>query len=255
MASGNARHIRVQMQTDMSVPQTHAVTCHTLSGLQDLDGWKLSTWKISLQLWAERKRIAPHLSATSMWTNFCSCLNSDVKILSVWDNSVHVTSPNTRNYTYTGMQIRFTDLQLNNSICQCLIFYPYPLLTLFFPCFCSGCCCCFEPWWTWSCGEESDVWSGLDLCSAVAVAEAVLLAPRQAGRPLQPGPSSSMGGSKSDKEAQSLRVCACVCASGSVERPWRAQRKGLILTAQTHGTSCCPLPVLSLRHSLSCSVG
>ncbi len=62
-----------------------------------------------------------------------------------------------------------------------------------------------------SCGEESDVWSGLDLCSAVAVAEAVLLALGQAGRPLQPGPSSSMGGSKSDKEAQFLRVCVCVC--------------------------------------------
>ncbi len=122
-----------------------------------------------------------------------------------------LTSPNTRNYTYTSMQIRLTDLQLNNSVCQCLIFYPYPLLTLFFPCFCGGCCCCFEPWWSWSCGEESDVWSGLDLCSALAVVEAVLLAPGQAGRPLQPGPSSSMGGSKSDKEAQSLRVCACVC--------------------------------------------
>lgn len=94
-----------------------------------------------------------------------------------------------------------------------------------------------------------------DLSSAVVVAEAVLLAPGQAGRPLRPGPFSSMGGSKSDKEAQSLRVCACVCASGSVERPWRALREGLILTAQTHATSCCPLPVLSLRQPPSCSVG
>lgn len=96
-----------------------------------------------------RKRIVPHLSATSMWTNFCSCLKRDVKMLPIWDNSVHVTSPNTRNYTYTSTQIRLTDLQLNNSICQCLIFYPYPLLTLFFPCFCGG-CCCFEPWWSCS---------------------------------------------------------------------------------------------------------
>ncbi|XP_053096160.1 uncharacterized protein LOC113541778 [Pangasianodon hypophthalmus] len=68
-------------------------------------------------------------------------------------------------------------------------------------------------------------------------------------------------------------VCACVCVCererereskrererererGLGERTWRTQRDGLILTAQAHATSCCPLPVLSLKQSPSCSTG
>lgn len=86
------------------------------------------------------------------------------------------------------------------------------------------------------------------------MADAVLLAPGQAGGPLRPGPSSSMGGSKSDKEAQSLRVraCVCVCVTGAVERPWRAQRA--LLSSRLKRTPPAAAPFLCFHYGRLCPV-